>query len=252
MRRLLITFIALSAALAGSVAHAQAPVATPPGKLTLGAKLQDCHTGATPDQRYAVFVGQMPAIAGAKRMAMRFELFERTAGPGFKLVGVPKWGVWQKSLANQTGFVFQKRVDTLVGPATYRAVVSFRWYGAHNKVIRTAQKISPLCKQPDPRPDLLVGKVRATRGPVKGTVDYAVTVRNDGLSDAGPFGLLLTVNGTPAPQATVSGLATQVKTDVVVTAPACTPGSTITVALDPANQVAESNETNNTFTRACP
>jgi hypothetical protein len=251
MQRYLTIVLALAAASTAVVAHAQAP-APASAPLVLAAKIQDCHTGATPDQRYAVFVGQMPSIANSKRMAMKFDLFERLTGPGFKRIVVPKFGIWQKSLANQTGFVFQKRVDSLVAPANYRVVISFRWYGAHNKVIHEAQKISPVCKQPDPRPDLLVGKVRGARGAVKGTVDYAITVRNDGLGDAGPFGLLLTVNGAPVPQATVSGLAAQVKTDVVVNAPACTPGSTITVQVDPSGQVAESNETNNTFTRACP
>jgi len=253
MRRCLIAIFALTAVLAAGVADAQSPgpVPVPPGKLVLAAKVQDCHTGATPDQRYAVFVGQMPAIAGAKRMAMKFDLFQRLSGPAFKRVSVPKFGLWQKSLANQTGFVFQKRVDALVAPAAYRVVVSFRWYGNHNKVIRTAEKVSPNCKQPDPRPDLVVGKVKPTRAG-KGTADYAVTIHDKGLGDAGPFGLLLTVNGAPAPQASVAGLAAGATTDVVVNAPICTPGSTITVQVDPANQVAEANEANNTFTRPCP
>jgi hypothetical protein len=252
MQRCLIAILALCAALTAAVANAQAPVPVTPGKVVLGAKLQDCHTGATPDQRYAVFVGQMPAIAGSKRMAMKFDLYERLVGPSFKRLSVPKFGVWQKSLANQTGFVFQKRIDSLVAPANYRVVVSFRWYGAHNAVIREAQKISPVCKQPDPRPDLVVGKVKPARGAVKGTLDYTITVRDKGLGDAGPFGLLLTVDGAPAPQASVAGLAAGATTDVVVNAPVCTAGSTITVEVDPANQVDEADETNNTFTRPCP
>src|SRR5262249_32707155 len=162
---------------------------------------------------------------------------QRVDGPGFKHVAVPKFGIWQKSLANQTGFVFQKRVDALVAPAAYRVVVSFRWYGNHNKVIRTAEKVSPNCTQPDPRPDLLALKATAPRGAATGTLDYAITVRDKGLGDAGPFGLVLTVNGARAPQASVAGLAAGATTDVVVNAPVCTPGSTLTVQVDPANQV---------------
>ncbi len=249
MRRCLIVLLALTAGLTAAVASAQSPA--PAAGLTLAAKLQDCHTGATPEQRYAVFVGQMPAIAGTKRMAMRFDLYQRVTGPVFKRLAVPKFGVWQKSLANQTGFVFQKRVDELVAPANYRTQISFRWYGAHNKVIRTATKTTLVCKQPDQRPNLKVGRVKGARGP-KGTVNYDIAVRNGGLGDAGPFGVLLTVNGTAQPEQPVTGLAAGATTDVVVNAIACTPGSTITVQLDATNQVAEANETDNSFTRACP
>jgi hypothetical protein len=243
----LITLLASLTALAGG-AQAQAPAT----KLALNAKVQDCHTGVSPDQRYAVFVGQMPALAGTKRMAMRFDLYQRVSGPGFQHIAVPKFGVWQKSLPRQSGFVFQKRVDELVAPAIYRAVISFRWYDAHNKIQRTAERTSPACKQPDPRPNLTVGRIQGSRGAVKGTLNYDIVVRNQGLGDAGPFGLVLTVNGTAQPVQTVNGVAAGAKASVPVTAPTCTPGSTITVQLDPQNQVAESNEADDSFTRACP
>jgi CARDB len=249
MRRCFIVVLALTAALTAAVASAQSPA--PAAGLPLAAKLQDCHTGATPEQRYAVFVGQMPAIAGTKRMAMRFDLYQRTAGPVFRHLAVPKFGIWQKSLANQSGFVFQKRVDQLVAPANYRTQISFRWYGAHNKVIRTVTRTTLVCKQPDPRPNLKVGKVKGTRGP-KATVNYDITVHNAGLGDAGPFGVLLTVNGTSQPEQTVSGLAPGAATDVIINAIPCTPGSAITIQLDPANQVAEANEADNAITRPCP
>jgi hypothetical protein len=251
MRRCLAILTPL-AALAAIAVVGSAQAQAPTSKLGLVAKLQLCHTGATPDQRYAVFVGQMPALAGTQRMAMRFDLYQRTTGPGFTKLAVPKFGVWQKSAAGQSGFIFQKRVDELVAPALYRAVISFKWYGAGGKVQRTQQLTSKTCTQPDPRPNLSIGRVTGARGAVKGTLDYSIVVRNQGLGDAGPFGLLLTVNGAAAPEQTVSGLAAGSKTPVLVTAPACKAGSSITIQVDPQNQVAESNEADNTLTRACP
>lgn len=251
MRRCLIIFPLLAALAAQAAAAAQAQA--PTSKLALVARVQDCHTGLAADQRYAVFVGQMPALVGTKRMAMRFDLYQHVTAAGFQRISVPKFGVWQRSLRGQSGFIFHKRVDALVAPANYRVVISFRWYDRTGKLQRSAQRISKVCKQPDPRPNLTVGRVQGVHGAVKGTVNYDIVVRNQGLGDAGPFGLLLTVNGTAQPeQKTVGGLAAGAKTDVTVTAPACTPGSTVTVQLDPQNQVAESNEADDSFTRACP
>jgi hypothetical protein len=252
MRRCLtlLTVLAVAAPLAAVGAQAQAPVT--PTKLALSAKLQDCHTGVTPDQRYAVFVGQMPAMANTKRMAMRFDLYQRVLPAGFQHIAVPKFGVWQKSLAGQSGFIIQKRVDALAAPANYRAVISFRWYDASGKVQRTTQRISLVCKQPDQRPNLTVVRIAGARGAAKGTLAYDVVVRNAGLGDAGPFNVLFTVNGIAQPEQSVAGLAAAAKTDVTFQAPPCTSGSTLTVQLDPENQVAESNEADNTFTRACP
>ena len=59
----------------------------------------------------------------------------------------------------------------LLAPASYRAVVDFRWRDARGKTMRTERAISPVCKQPDPRPDLVVRSVRATRtGPTSASV----------------------------------------------------------------------------------
>ena len=48
-------------------------------------------------------------------------------------------------------------------PANYRVVVDFRWRDRAGKTMRTERAISPVCKQPDLRPDLVVRNVR--RGP---------------------------------------------------------------------------------------
>jgi hypothetical protein len=238
----------LLAGLAALPAAAQAPVFDLPVK----ARLTDCHSGLAATDRFAVFVGQMPALKGTKRMWMRFDLFELTPGGGaWQNVVVPKFGTWQKSLPGKPGFIYEKRVDQLQAPARYRAQIRYRWYDAHGRLQRQARRTTPACNEPDPRPDLVVGKVTAVAAG-KGRLRYLIAVRNDGRSDVGSFDLVLSVDGAGQPPATVTGLPAGGRTKVAVVAPACAPASQIQVALDPAGTIDESNETNDAVTRACP
>jgi hypothetical protein len=246
-RTVAITF--LLAMLAAIPAAAQAPVFN----LPLKARLTDCHRGLGASDRFAVFVGQMPALKGTKRMSMRFDLFELTPGGGdtWQKVVVPKFGIWQKSLAGKPGFIYEKRVDQLQAPASYRAEIRYRWYDANGKLQRQAHRTTPTCREPDPRPDLAVGKIEAVPAG-KGLLRYAVAVRNDGRSDAGPFDLVLSVDGAAQPPTTVAGLPADGQTKVAVVAPTCAPGSQIQVALDPSGTIDEANETNDAVSRLCP
>ena len=247
MRRAAVTALLL-ALLAAIPAAAQVPVFPLPVK----AKLTDCHTGPLVSDRFAVFVGQMPALQGTRRMWMRFDLFERTAADGrWQRVQVPKFGTWQKSLPGKPGFIYEKRVDQLQAPADYRAEVRFRWYDAHGKLQRQARRRTHTCHEPDPRPDLAVGRVTATNAG-GGRLRYVIRVRNDGRSDVGPFDTVLSVDGAAQPPATIAGLPAGGATNVAVVAPACTPGSRIQIALDPAGTIDEARETNNVVSRACP
>jgi hypothetical protein len=246
MRRAALT--ALFAAFAAAIpAGAQAPVFP----LALKAKLTDCHTGPLLTDRFAVFVGQMPALQGTRRMWMRFDLYERTPSGTWQHLSVPKFGTWQKSLPGKPGFIYEKRVDQLQAPAAYRAQVRFRWYDAHGKLQRQSRRTTRTCHQPDPRPDLAVGKVTATDAGA-GRLHYVIRVRNDGRSDVGPFDTVLTVGGAAQPPATVAGLPAGGATKVAVVAPRCAPGSRIRIALDPAGAIDEAHEGNNVVSRACP
>jgi CARDB len=236
-------------ALAGVPAGAQTPVL----KLPVRAKLADCHRGPAPTDRYAVFVGQMPALQGTQHMWMRFDLYERPrgTGPWLHVVDVPTFGVWEKSKAGKPGFIYTKRVDQLQAPAAYRAVVHFRWYDAAGKLQRHERRVSSTCSQPDPRPDLTVGRVTATDAG-SGNLRYVVRVRNEGRSDAGAFDTVLTVNGKAQPAVNVAGVAVGSVARVVVVAPRCAPGSDVRVAVDPSDVVDEILERNNIVSRPCP
>jgi hypothetical protein len=234
-------------ALASVPAGAQAPVFN----LPLKAKLTDCHTGPSLTDRFAVFVGQMPALQRTRRMWMRFDLFQRTASGSWQAVAVPKFGTWQKSRPGKPGFIYEKRVDQLQAPAAYRVQIRFRWYDAHGKLQRQARRTTRTCQEPDPRPDLAVGKVTATAASA-GRLRYVIRVRNDGRSDAGPFATVLSVDGAAQPPASVAGLPAAGAANVAVVAPKCAPGSRIQIALDPAGTIDEARETNNAVSRACP
>src|SRR5262245_49180943 len=116
MRQAALTALVV-AVVAAFPATAQPPVFT----LPLQAQLPDCQAGAQATARFAVFVGQMPALQGTKRMWMRFALYERNAGGAWRDLSVPKFGTWQKSLPGKPGFIYEKRVDQLQAPADYRA-----------------------------------------------------------------------------------------------------------------------------------
>ena len=145
----------------------------------LRAKLVGVPERAGAVERTATFVGSMPAVAGTKRMWMRFDLFERVApATDFAAVKAPKLGVWQKSAPGRasSGFVFTQRVQGLTAPASFRAQVRFRWYGkgrqaaalghAHERDLQAARPApGPARRRPRrrPRPAARSGHLRARR-----------------------------------------------------------------------------------------
>ncbi|MCW2983139.1 MAG: hypothetical protein JWR63_709 [Conexibacter sp.] len=242
---------ALLALVAAAAAAAPAHAAD---KVTLSAKLAACTTGADEAERAAVFTGSMPAASATKRMQMRFVLAQRTgAGPKgiYKKVVVPGWGVWEKSEPGRQGFVFTKRIEALAAPAAYRAVVTFRWYDAKGHAQRTATRTTPACEQPDPRPDLVFGGLDAV-ALANDTAAYSVSVGNDGHSDAVPFAVTVTVDGTTTDPVVLGPLAAGDRVSRTIAAPRCAPGSTITVTIDAANAVDESVESDDVVQRPCP
>jgi hypothetical protein len=161
----------------------------PPERPPLSATLETCETSALPVGRIASFVGSMPAVAGATRMQMRFDLQRRRFGERRWHVvrGVQGFGVWETSEPARAGFVFHKRVDGLHVPATYRARVRFRWADDDGEIVREARRHTKSCAQPDLRPDLVVTSLRAVLDARPAFALYTVTVRNDGRAAAGPF-----------------------------------------------------------------
>jgi hypothetical protein len=247
MRRTILTGAVLLLALGGAASPAAAA-----DKVPLAAKVAGCTTGSDPDQRVATFSASMPALDGTGRMLLRFRLWQRRGATGtFKPVDVPGWGGWERSDLGRPGFIFSKRIDSLLAPAGYRAVVTFRWLDRKGRVQRTRTRTTPICEQPDPRPDLVLASFAAAP---QGSSDaiYDVGVSNDGRSQAGAFSVVLTIDGRDAPPIAFAPLAPGVTQNGQVVAPRCTPRSLVTIRVDPTGAVDESDETGAVVQQVCP
>jgi hypothetical protein len=105
-------------------------------------------------ERSATFAGEMIAISGSARMAMRFELQERSPEEAsFHEVTAPGLGAWRTAEAGVKVYRYLKRVTNLSAPAVYRAEVSFRWQGTRGRVIRRTSRRTPSCTEPAPAPE---------------------------------------------------------------------------------------------------
>jgi hypothetical protein len=244
-RSLFITLLLLA------VAPAAARAAVP-DRPSLAAKLTACTNGEDPASRAAAFTGSMPAASGTRRMQMRFALQQRlTPKAPYKTLAVPGWGDWEKSDPGRPGFVFTKRVESLSGPASYRAVITFRWYGRTGTGRRTTKRTTQACEQPDPRPDLALGGLDAS-AKSDDTAVYALVVSNDGRSTAGAFRVTLAVDGVVQPDLTLGPIGVGEREHGTIVGTACAPGSTVTVTVDAGNAVAESAEDDDVIERPCP
>jgi len=234
------SLVVVACLLAGTpTAVGQTPQRSP--ATPLSAALETCETNPLPAQRVASFVGSMPAISGATRMQMRFDLQRRR--PGERLWryvrGALGFGVWETSKPGRAGFVFHKRIDGLQVPAAYRALVRFRWKRADGTLVRRTRRRTPECQQPDLRPDLVAGALRAVLDARPALGIYTLAVRNEGRAPAGSFAVDVAGGVTE-----VAGLAAGGEIEVVVIAAACAPGTLVQAVVDADRRVDEVAERN--------
>jgi hypothetical protein len=246
MRRTSVLIALLALAVAPAAARAS-------GAPPLSAKLTACTTGEDASSRAAVFTGAMPAAAGTRRMQMRFVLQQRLTPQGpYKALTVPGWDDWEKSDPGRPGFVFTKRVESLAGPASYRAQITFKWLDRKGRAQRATRRTTPACDQPDPRPDVELGGLDATPGQTKDVAVYALVVSNDGRATAGPFTVTLTVDGVLQPPLQLGPIAVGEREHGTIVGARCAPGSTVTVTVDSSDAVNESSEGDDVVQRPCP
>jgi hypothetical protein len=231
----------LAAALLGAAPAAGAPPAAT-------ATLDACHSASLQANRYATFGALMRTAAapGASTMEVRFQLLERTPrSPLFRAVAAPGLGVWQQSAPGIGLFRASQEVAGLAAPASFRTLVTFRWLAADHSVLRSARRLSPICRIPDERPNLVVGRITQPD-----PTTYVVVVRNNGLGPAGPFAVRLTVGTVTEPDVLVAGLASGGRTTVRFKGPPCTTGA-VTVVVDTNNAVNETTKADNTAMLVC-
>src|SRR4051812_2408619 len=238
----------LPLALAAALALAAPAAARPPAR----AVLAGCEKSTAQAERAAVFEGRMRTIPGAARMQMRFTLQARTPDRSWSAVAAPGFETWVTSAGGPARYVYTKRVESLVAPASYRVVVRFRWLTASGRVLAAARSRSGACRQPDPRADLAVRSIGLEFAGDPARRRYVVLVRNRGRSAAKPSSLVLTVAGRPLPAAPVVALDPGEGTLVTVDGPACASGDLHEARADADEAVDESDEDDNRFSRLCP
>ena len=188
----------------------------------------------------------MGEVEGAARLKMRFTLQVRKAGQRtFHRVDAPGFRTWTTANPGVARWVYSRRVEALLGPARYRAMVRFQWLDSEGAVIARAKRYSRACRQPDHRPNL---KLKALSR--EGKRRYAALVVNNGRTATGPFDLQLAVGDlTLAP---VAAAAWSPRAAAGHPArPALRAGTAITATADPLGLVDERNEADNAFTIPC-
>jgi hypothetical protein len=133
----------------GALAQTPEGATAPPA---VGATVEQCVVAGTPAGRSVTFAGQMETVAGTSRMAMQIVVLEHTAGvPGFRppTAGI---GAWQRSEAGVKIYKYVRQVTNLPGPAVFRALIRFRWLDEAGHVVQTAERRTPVCRQPGSTP----------------------------------------------------------------------------------------------------
>lgn len=243
--RMLTTATLLCLALAAAPAAEARPFAR--------AELAACTHGSAATDRAAEFEARMRRARGAARMQMRFALQARTPDrPRWGGVSAPGFGVWTSADSGTVAYVYTKRIENLLAPASYRTVVRFRWLAANGHTLAARRLVSPVCRQPDPRPNLAVSEIVVLPGAVPGRARYLVTVRNTGRAAIGPYGLTLTIAGDRRPAVGDPGLGPHAATTFEVRGPACAPGAPLVAEVEPDEAVEERTVSDNRLSLPCP
>jgi hypothetical protein len=208
-----------------------------------GVSLTEC----VPRERAAEFEARMATVEGATRMKMRFTLQVRKSGKQvFKRIAAPGFNSWTTAVPGTSRYVFTRRVEALIGPASYRAMVRFRWLDAHGATVATAQSYSRACRQPDHRPNLTVRALS-----VEGGRNYVALVANTGRSASDPFDLHVQLPDRVLGPVAVESLDPGEERLVPIRGPRCEAGTSITATADPLDVVDERSETDNALTTTC-
>jgi len=227
--------------------------ATPAHAATSGVKVVGCDSSLDPAGRAAVFEGRMRVKRGARRMQMRFTLQTRTSGdPSWHKLSASGFGKWLTSDTGVGRYVYTKRVIELEAPASYRVIVRFRWLDADGDRVASSKSTSATCRQSDLRPNLRPLGVQARPGADAQHARYLVPVVNRGRSLAGPFDVVVAVDGTTLTPAQAPELGPGERALVEVTGPPCQDGQMLTVDVDPTGAVDERAEGDNQLSAPCP
>jgi hypothetical protein len=220
-----------------------------------------CQKALDPPNRSVSIQAVMRPLAATRRLAVRFDLLERTPdSAAATVVHAQGLGVWitptDPTLGQRPGDVWRvnKSVLNLDAPARYAFRVTYRWTGLHGELLGTAIKYSRTCRQRELRPDLLVQSitVSAISGHLQNDL-YTAVIANQGLTPAGPFEVLFAPGDASVPiTRTVQLLRPSASKRIEFVGPACDADSPPTVTVDATDEVNDFNRANNVMTAVCP
>jgi hypothetical protein len=218
-----------------------------------------CRRALDPPNRLVSIEAVMRPMKATKQMQLRFDLLSKTSDPGtFTPLTGGDLGMWRSppnpTLGQQPNDVWLLKhpVSDLAAPAAYRFQVSFRWFGAHGRLLGSAARSSRVCFEPELRPDLLVQSIVVS--PVSGhpkVDEYVTTIANNGATGAGPFEVEFT-DGSVVRTPTVRHISPHATKVINFFGPVCDPTAPPTVTVDPTDQVDDLNRSNNSLTATCP
>jgi hypothetical protein len=239
--------LAVAALAAAPPAHAEL-VATLGGARAV---LATCHRDTEQGDRFMTVVATMRTQPGAERLGIRFDLLQKLPSDRYRHLKAPGLGVWNLSDAGRPAYRYVKRIENLAAPASYRAVVRFRWYDDRGRTLRQVRRVTHSCRQPDYRPDL---RLRAPQidAPQGDTQRYEVGVVNTGRTVATNFDVLLAVSGLLQPVQAVQQLEPGERRRLRFVGPRCRLGSLVSFTVDPDNRVDEHAEDNDSVSVTCP
>jgi CARDB len=254
MKRFVVAFAAVLAVVAG--------IAASVGASQPRVQLKDfsCRHAVSPIARTVSVWAWMRPVAGTRKLQERWTLLSRSATSStFSPVSGSNLETWvspsDPTLGQRSGDVWKlhKSVADLAAPAWYRLQATFRWLGAGNRVLGSAQRSTATCFQPELRPDLqvLAIAVKPARNPANDR--YVATIVNAGATAAGPFNVLFAPGGgRPVDTRPETGLRAHGQLTEAFIGPACSSTAAPTVTADPAGAVNDYNRSNNQMTAVCP
>jgi hypothetical protein len=235
--------------------------ASPPPRASLTGFI--CQTALNPATRGIEATAVMRPVPSTVRLEIKPELLRaRHARGPFRVVTVRRGGLgrWASptqppNLGQNPSDVWRVRIPVanLPAPADYRLRVVFRWLGSGSLRLAQAARVSPVCYQPELRPDLVVRTITiAPLATQPGQDAYDAMIANRGATAAGSFDVSLAEAQTVVDTISVPGLGSHRSRRAHLVGPACTSGAVITVTADPAHALDVANRSKSTLTVVCP
>lgn len=122
------------------------------------ATLEQCVTSTVQSERSATFIAHMVAPDTTQRMAIKIQLQQRLYGESqYRTIAAPGLGIWHSSEPGVRIDNYVQQVTNLTAPASYRALVEFRWLNSKGHLLRRTELHTSHCSQPT-----LAGQVTQT------------------------------------------------------------------------------------------